>query len=34
MKARWAGVVLVAIAALGIVGYKQHRLRTASGQAA
>lgn len=34
MKTRWAGVALVAIAAIGIVGYKQHRLRTASGQAA
>lgn len=34
MRTRWTGVALVAIAAFGIVGYKQHRLRTASGQAA
>ena len=32
MRTRWAGVALVVIAALGIVGYKQHRLRTASGR--
>ena len=34
MKTRWIGVALVAIAAVGIVGYKQHRLRTESGQVA
>jgi len=34
MRKRWASVVLVAIAGIGIVTYKQHRLRTASGQAA
>ena len=34
MKTRWARVGLVAIAAIGIVGYKQHRLRTKSDQAA
>ena len=34
MKTRWAGVALVAIAAIGIIGYKQHRSRAASGQAA
>ena len=34
MKTRWAGVALVAIAAIGIVAYKQPNLRTASGKAA
>lgn len=28
MKARWVGVVLVVIVAVGIITYKQHRLRT------
>lgn len=31
MKTRWAGVALMTIAAIGIVGYKQHRFRTESG---
>jgi hypothetical protein len=34
MKTRWASVALVVIAAFGIIGYKHHRLRAASGQLA
>lgn len=34
MKVRWAGVVLVAIAALAIVGYKQHRILRTGAQLA
>lgn len=34
MNAGWAGVALVAIAAVGIVVYKQHRVGTETGQLA
>ena len=33
MKTRWVGVLLVVIAAVGIITYKQHRLHIATGQA-
>ena len=32
MKARWGGVALVAISALGIVVYKERVVRTATGE--
>ena len=32
MRTRWVGVVLVVIAAIGIVAYKQQRVRRAGGQ--